>query len=63
MTIRTTRKSTHESVAGGASPASAPKQAVADLVLAIRAANPGPDLDAIRPGMAIVAPATPTRSA
>jgi hypothetical protein len=63
MIIRTRRKSTHESVARGVLPASAPKQGVSDLVSAIRAANPCADLDAIQPGMAIVVPTTPTRSA
>jgi hypothetical protein len=56
MIIQTTNQPNLEAVARQALPTSATNQAITELVLAIRSANPGLDLDSIQPGMTILVP-------
>jgi hypothetical protein len=60
MVITPTDESDVESVARRALPESATDQEVAEPVSAIHEANPGPNLDQIQPGIAIVVPTTAT---
>jgi hypothetical protein len=60
MIIQVTTQTNIDTVARQALPASATDQTVAQLVSAIRAANPGVNLDTIQPGMPIIIPASPT---